>query len=595
MKPLFSTARALTATLVVLSAFAARAQTITDARVEALGGVSWIGAVGDPVTVYGSSFAPNNVPAITAVKFNGTAAGFSVIGDTAISVTGIPVGATSGLISVTRSNVTTVFGPQVFQVVGPGPFVTSFTPAGGSGGTLVTMNGIRLGSIPGTNGILFNGKKATSATITSATQISAMAPPGVTTGPITVMASTGTPGTNNTPTNFYAATVITGFNPSAGRSGTNVAITGTNFIGVTSVLFNGLTASFTTNSNNQITATVPGGVTTGVITITAPGGGSVSASNFVVLPTITSFSPSVGAAGTNVVINGANLNVGTPVVKFNGATSTSVSGVTANQLTATVPSSATSGAITVTTTDGTATSLTLFYLAPRIVSFTPTNSAPGTTVTLNGTNFTDATSLKFNGTIASFSVSNNNVILATVPSGFTTGPLTLVGPGGTNSTAANAQSNFYAAPIITSFSPVHGFPGTNVTILGTNFLGTTLITFRGTPGTSLTVLSDNAARITVPNGASTGPIALTAPAGTATTVSNFFLDFPPTLSLDASTPPLVRLLWPPQFYTYALEQNNDLSLTSNWVGLNLGVFTLNGSNVVTTTNLDAQMYYRLKR
>ena len=508
----------------------------TDAYVSGLG-VSWVGSVSNPAIITGGGFAPGNIPNIVSVKFNGTAAGFSVSSDSQINITSIPVGATTGLISISNNLGTTVFSPQVFQVVPGGPYITSFNPVAGSGGTLVTFTGVRLGSIPGTNGILFNGKKAIAATITSSTSISGTAPPGVTTGPITVMATSGTIGTNTTSTNFFAPSVIVGFNPPFGRTGTNVIITGTNFLGTTSVLFNGLGSTYVVNNNNQITATVPVNALTGTLTITAPGGGFATSSNFVVQPTITTFSPAFGAAGTNVTINGANLNVGTPVVKFNGVASASVTVVNANQITALVPTAATTGPITATTTDGTATSLTLFYLSPRITSFSPTNSAPGTTVTINGTNFTDTSSVKFNGTTASFFNVTSNSLQVTVPNGFTTGPLTLVAPGGTNVTTSIAQSNFYAAPIITSFSPTHGLPGTNVTIFGTNFLGTTSITFNGQAGTALTILSNNAARITVPVGATTGLLALTAPAGVATTLTSFTLDYASDLAVTVTNAP----------------------------------------------------------
>ncbi len=550
-RPLQNSRRLLCAALILIPALI-RAQTISDAFVSGLG-VSWVGSISNPVIVSGSGFAPGNNPAITSVKFNGTAAGFSVVADGQINVTSIPVGATSGLLSVTRSNLTTVFSPQVFQIVPGGPYVTSFNPVAGSGGTVVTMTGVRLGSISGTNGIFFNGKKASAATITSATEISATAPPGVTTGLITVMSTINPVGTNTTTTNFFGPSVIVGFNPPFGRSGTNVIITGTNFTGATSVLFNGLASSYVVNSNTQITATVPASATTGTITVTAPGGGFATSSNFVMQPTLTTFAPAFGAVGTSVTINGANFNVGTPIVTFNGVTSAVPTSVTFNSLVAVVPAKATTGPIRVLTADGTATSLTLFYLPPVIASFSPTNSAPGTTVTINGTNFTDASAVKFNGTTASFFNVLSNSLQVTVPNNFTTGPLTVITPGGTNTTAAIASSNFYAAPIITSFSPSHGLPGTNVTIFGTNFLGTTSITFNGLAGTSLTVLSNTAVRITVPVGATTGLLAITAPAGVATTVTNFVLDYTSDLAVTVTNTPNPVTVFDPLTYSVAVK------------------------------------------
>ncbi len=64
----------------------------------------------------------------------------------------------------------------------------------------------------------------------------------------------------------------------------SIVITGNHFNTATNVSFNGVSASFTVNSNTQITATLPLGATTGAITVTSPSGTGTSASNFTVNP-----------------------------------------------------------------------------------------------------------------------------------------------------------------------------------------------------------------------------------------------------------------------------------------------------------------------
>lgn len=76
---------------------------------------------------------------------------------------------------------------------------------------------------------------------------------------------------------------ITSFAPASGPLGTAVTITGTNFNGATEVDFTtGASATFSVDSDTQITATVPPGSTTGPITVTGPDGPGSSATNFTV-------------------------------------------------------------------------------------------------------------------------------------------------------------------------------------------------------------------------------------------------------------------------------------------------------------------------
>jgi photosystem II stability/assembly factor-like uncharacterized protein len=76
-------------------------------------------------------------------------------------------------------------------------------------------------------------------------------------------------------------------------------------------------------------------------------------------------------------------------------------------------------------------------------------------------------------------------------------------------------------PTFSSFSPSSGPVGTSVTLAGTRFSGATKVAFHGTAATSFSVASDTKITATVPSGASTGTIAVTAVGGTGTSASNF--------------------------------------------------------------------------
>ncbi|MCG8607915.1 DNRLRE domain-containing protein, partial [bacterium] len=89
------------------------------------------------------------------------------------------------------------------------------------------------------------------------------------------------------------APTIASFTPTSGPSGTEVTVTGSDFLGVTSVTFNGTTAStFTIDSDTQLRATAPTGVTNGPITVVNSAGSAASANDFTVdQPSNLTFSP----------------------------------------------------------------------------------------------------------------------------------------------------------------------------------------------------------------------------------------------------------------------------------------------------------------
>ncbi|MBS1840564.1 MAG: IPT/TIG domain-containing protein, partial [Acidobacteria bacterium] len=72
-----------------------------------------------------------------------------------------------------------------------------------------------------------------------------------------------------------------------------------------------------------------------------------------------------------------------------------------------------------------------------ISSFSPASGVTGTSVTITGTNFTGATSVKFEGTTATFSVTDASHIATTVPNGATSGAISVTTAGGT-ATSSNS-------------------------------------------------------------------------------------------------------------------------------------------------------------
>jgi hypothetical protein len=114
-------------------------------------------------------------------------------------------------------------------------------------------------------------------------------------------------------------------------------------------------------------------------------------------------------------------------------------------------------------------------------------------------------------------------------------------PGGTSqltvnnaptscATSAPTTSPTGSAPTLSSFSPGSGSPGAAVTISGSNLTGATAVTFNGAAAV-FTVNSASQITSTVPNGATSGPINVTTPGGTATSSASFTVTVPtPTIT-----------------------------------------------------------------
>lgn len=237
------------------------------------------GPIGAPVVINGDNFTGPD-PDVTAVKFNGVSASFTIANRHKLTAT-VPAGATDGPIAVTNADGTATSAASFDVTASPVPTITSFNPTSGPLGSSVDITGT---GFFGASAVQFNNTNAT-FTVDSNTHITATVPAGATTGPIKV---TTPGGTATSATNFTVTAggfAITSFNPTSGVIGTSVVITGIGFTGVNRVRFNGTSATFTVNSNTQITATVPAGATTGPISVTKPGNNTATSStSFTVVP-----------------------------------------------------------------------------------------------------------------------------------------------------------------------------------------------------------------------------------------------------------------------------------------------------------------------
>ena len=120
--------------------------------------------------------------------------------------------------------------------------------------------------------------------------------------------------------------------------------------------------------------------------------------------------------GTNVVIAGRSFT-GTTNVTFNGVDATSFTVNSALQITATVPTNATTGSIRVYSPGGNNPPGTNFVVQPLILSFAPTAGIVGQSIGLTGQNFSGTTNVQFNGVTATFNGVTYGSLNAIVPAG----------------------------------------------------------------------------------------------------------------------------------------------------------------------------------
>lgn len=504
------------------------------------------GTIGTVVTITGQNFGTGATPQVT---FNGHASdNVHVLSATAITAA-VPGTATDGPVQITVGGQSATSSADF--AVAPPPMITGLSPTSGRLGSALAILGQNFSPDLANNTVYFSGGSPP-ATVTSAssTELDVVVRSSAATGPVQVIVGEGQPTFSANPFTVLPPS-ISGFSPATGPPGTTVTISGDGFdtesIHSNGVTFNGVSALVLSASASQITVAVPAQATSGPIVLIVDALPAVTVGNYVVtppVPTINSFTPTTGAAGTTVQISGANFSTdaASNTVTFNGTPAVVISAYYGTYVYATVPAGATTGRIGVTVNGVTATSGTDFVVpstAPTISSFLPASGTPGTSVTINGTNYSatpSSNSVKFNGTPATVTSATTTKLIVTVPTGAATGPISVTVAGQTVTTT-NSFVVVTPPPTISGFSPSSGAVGAAVTINGSNFATAPAgnsVTFNGT---AATVTSASATQLiaVVPTGATSGPIRVSVAGQTATSATSFSVT-PSTLTISGFTP-----------------------------------------------------------
>ncbi len=138
------------------------------------------GTTGTVVTITGTNFS--TVITDNEVKFNGTAGVVTAAAAASLIVT-VPAGVSTGKITV-RVDGQVATSIEDFVIVST-VTLSSFSPATGSAGTIVTLTGTNFSTTAANNAVKFNGTTATVSAAT-ATSLTVTVPDGASTGKITV-------------------------------------------------------------------------------------------------------------------------------------------------------------------------------------------------------------------------------------------------------------------------------------------------------------------------------------------------------------------------------------------------------------------------
>jgi len=460
------------------------------------------GVAGTKVTVNGLNFGAASVTP-HSINIGSMALTNVVWTDTKIEGN-IPAGAVTGKIIINTPNGTFETGSN-FLISGSVQ-ILSFSPANGVAGTTVTITGINMGTTPD---VRFNNVKSTVITKATPTEIICTVPVGASTGKISVNSALSA-------TNFTiaAAPVIKSIMPSRGPVNAEVTIAGEFLSGATVRFANNVVATKVgSDTDIQLKVKVPATAVTGKITVTNTIGTATSSSNFEVLaaPTITSFTPTSGVVGSQVTVNGTNLQYN-GVIRF-GSIVASVRFAGATQLIVDVPAGATDGKISVST-DGTLTpvvSVANFDVinAPVITSIAPASATAGATVAINGTDLGNLQSVTFDANVLTTFVSKTatkiEFVVPTIANNYThsvnVNAKTSVG------TSANVTFTYVGPPTIPYAWPDTNPLGWAVLLSGSNLSSVQKIVINGAIA-PIDYKSDGAVTTRVPANAGIGPGAI---------------------------------------------------------------------------------------
>ena len=401
--------------------------------------------------------------------------------------------------------------------------VTSLAPAGLNAGTPATVLTVTGSGFVTSSVVQWNGT-ALSTSYVSPTSLTANVPAADLTSPssVSVTVTDGSGAASSAAVNFIigeqTAPMISTLAPAtvtAGNPAFQLVVTGTNFLSSATVQWNGSAIPTTFDSATQLTAQVTAAQVAAVASVPvtvlndpAAGGTSNVAQLTIVAPspvTVTSLTPAglnAGAPATVLTVTGSGF-LTSSVVQWNG-TALTTAYVSATSLTATVPAAdltnPASVSVTVINGTGAASSAPVTFVigeqsAPMITTLAPatvTVGNPAFQLVVTGSNFLSSATVQWNGSAIPTTFDSATQLTAQVTAA-QLAAATVVSVTVVNDAAAGGTSNvvpftiltqtpLLPVPTPTSLSPTsapENAQGIVLTIKGTNFTTTTLVSYNG--------------------------------------------------------------------------------------------------------------------
>ncbi|WP_439882522.1 DUF7619 domain-containing protein [Pontibacter sp. MBLB2868] len=333
---------------------------------------------------------------------------------------------------------------------------------------------------------------------------------------------------------IIASPSITDFTPAAGKFGEEIILAGKNFSSTpeqNKVYFNGTLATVVSASATELKVLVPASATTGNLKVITPDGGAQAPESFEVYqpPVVREFSPIEGIVGSTVTIEGNSLTTDWLQSISLGSETCEIISATGTTAVVKVPQGAVSGKFEIITKGGEVNSTKQFVVwhQPVISGLSSYLDKVGATITISGENFASEALrniVLFEKVQAQVLESSATQLKVRVPAGVSIANVAVETPGGKATTPKPFE--VIPAPVLFSFSPASGPVGTEVTLVGENFLAIGIQDTLTLNGDKVQLLSSASDKFTIriPRGASTGKVKVAGIGGYSVSTTDFVVE-----------------------------------------------------------------------